>query len=480
MHVFIGLGSNLGDRRLHLQRALSGVASLSSTELVSTSFLYESSPLLVHQQPLFLNAAACLRTSLSPHALLRQLKAIEAALGRDLHRGPRYGPRVIDLDVLLYGDATVETDDLTIPHAALYERLFVLKPLNDIAPADLLHPTRRSTVASMLAEVDAAPSTAPRPSSPSTAPFVRRVLPLGSATFTLGERTLVMGILNVTPDSFSDGALYSHSMEAAVTRGLQLLDEGADVVDIGGESTRPGATPVPSDEEMRRVLPVIEALHSARPDAPLSVDTQHSDTAEAAVNAGAVLVNDISGGLADGRMLPVVARLGVAYVCSHTRGSPQTMAGLSSYGDVAAEVRAELDGRVKAALDAGVHRWNLLVDPGLGFAKDAAQNVRDPASARDGWASGRIHRCAHLPSCALLLCASVLACSCSCCATSLECARLCRFRRWWAPRARASSAECYGVRRYHRHGSRGAGDEAAITQSGTNSHHPLRSFPLRR
>lgn len=185
------------------------------------------------------------------------------------------------------------------------------------------------------------------------------------------DRPLVMGVVNVTPDSFSDGGRF-RGAEAAVAHGRQLAAEGADLLDIGGESTRPGATrPVPA-EELDRVVPVIAEL--ARLGLAVSVDTMRARVAEAALDAGAVLVNDVSGGLADPGILRVVAEREAAYVAMHWRGHADVMAARASYADVTAEVCAELAARVEAALGAGVRPDRLAVDPGLGFAKTARHN----------------------------------------------------------------------------------------------------------
>ena len=185
-------------------------------------------------------------------------------------------------------------------------------------------------------------------------------------------RTLVMGVVNVTPDSFSDGGRWA-TADLAVAHGRQLLAQGADLVDVGGESTRPGAQRVESEEERERVLPVIRAL--AAEGVPVSVDTIHAATARAAVEAGAVIVNDVSGGLADPDMHPLVAEAGVVYVCQHWRGNPETMNGLTDYaGDVVGGVEAELRERLTSLRAAGVRDEQLVVDPGLGFAKTHPQS----------------------------------------------------------------------------------------------------------
>jgi dihydropteroate synthase len=180
-----------------------------------------------------------------------------------------------------------------------------------------------------------------------------------------------MGIINVTPDSFSDGGRWP-TADAAVKHAMALLDQGADIVDVGGESTRPGAHRPDLDEELGRVLPVIAEL--SRVGAAVTVDTMRSEVARAAVEAGAAGVNDVSGGQADDDMLATVAELAVPYICMHWRGHSTTMQELAVYDDVVADVRRELQTRISAALSAGVAPQHLAIDPGIGFAKTAEHN----------------------------------------------------------------------------------------------------------
>ena len=182
---------------------------------------------------------------------------------------------------------------------------------------------------------------------------------------------LIMGILNVTPDSFADGGRHNE-FDAAVARGLEMIAEGVDIIDIGGESTRPGADRVSEVEEIERTIPVITELakHGAR----ISIDTMRASTAEAAVKAGASIINDVSGGLADPHMLQTAARLQVTYIAMHWRGQSKDMNSKAIYNDVVADVISELQARITAALDAGINASNLIIDPGLGFAKEAHHN----------------------------------------------------------------------------------------------------------
>lgn len=199
-------------------------------------------------------------------------------------------------------------------------------------------------------------------------------LPLpGGRVLTLGPRTLVMGILNVTPDSFADGGRWMDAARA-VEAALQMEADGADIIDIGGESTRPGAEPVPLETELARVLPVIEAL-AGRVRVPLSVDTYKAAVASRALDAGAGLVNDISALRYDPALTGVVARTGAALILMHNRGRSREMYRDAHYDDVVGEVSGELLAQASAALEAGVARERLILDPGIGFAKQAADSL---------------------------------------------------------------------------------------------------------
>ena len=183
-------------------------------------------------------------------------------------------------------------------------------------------------------------------------------------------RPLVMGVVNVTPDSFSDGGAW-FTPEAAIAHGRELVEQGADLLDVGGESTRPGAVRPSQAEELRRVLPVVEGLSAL---APVSVDTMRAEVAAAALDAGASIVNDVSGGLADPEMAPLVAGRGVPMVAMHWRGHSSDMQDRARYDDVVDDVRRELGERVEALVAAGIRPDDVLLDPGLGFAKLAAHN----------------------------------------------------------------------------------------------------------
>jgi len=185
------------------------------------------------------------------------------------------------------------------------------------------------------------------------------------------DRIVIMGVLNVTPDSFSDGGRYTN-VDDAVEHAMSIAADGADLIDVGGESTRPGAERVAAEEEARRVVPVITALAGAG--LTVSVDTYRAAVAELAIAAGAAVVNDVSGGLGDADMARVVRDAGCPWILMHWRGHSKSMADLASYADVVADVRAELLARVDAAVSAGVSTEQLALDPGLGFAKTADHN----------------------------------------------------------------------------------------------------------
>ncbi len=182
---------------------------------------------------------------------------------------------------------------------------------------------------------------------------------------------LVMGILNVTPDSFADGGL-NFETQVAIARGFEMVEEGVDIIDVGGESTRPGADRVSEEEEQARVLPVIAALADSRID--ISIDTMRASTARLAVGAGASIVNDVSGGAADPEMFATVAELGCLYTLMHWRGHSKDMNSKAIYGDVVADVIDEVTIQLDKALAAGIAREKIILDPGIGFAKDPEHN----------------------------------------------------------------------------------------------------------
>jgi len=188
-----------------------------------------------------------------------------------------------------------------------------------------------------------------------------------------GQQTYLMGVLNITPDSFSDGGDYNH-LAAALNRAQALVNAGADLLDIGGQSTRPGAKPISPEAELERVIPIIKAIRKSL-NIPISVDTTRALVAQQATRAGADLVNDISGGTFDPEMLPTVAELEVPIILMHIRGTPETMQQLTDYEDLVGEIKQVLSERITAAEQAGIARSRLIIDPGIGFGKTYEQNL---------------------------------------------------------------------------------------------------------
>ncbi|OQO05479.1 hypothetical protein B0A48_09248 [Cryoendolithus antarcticus] len=371
--IVIALGSNMGDRIGEIEKACRAIDADPDMRIVDTSCLYESEPMYVEDQDRFINGVCEIETTLSPMDLLDRLQAIERGHGRV--KLIDKGPRNIDLDILLYGDKVMSTERLIIPHALMQERAFVLKPLLDLRTvANLRVPKILNTPHNLLDKID------------KTALMMESVTPLVSDWMFIhrtkaDRRTHVMSILNTTPDSFSDGGAHESTNVAHIKAvAAAHIAAGATIIDVGGQSSRPDAPDVTAEEEMSRVLPTIAAIRSLpqAADIAISVDTYRAAVAEAAVNAGAHIVNDISAGTLDPLMLKTVARLGCTYVMMHMRGTPATMSSPEhcTYMDgLLTGVRAELQDRIDAAIAAGVRKWRIIIDPGIGFAKTSEQNV---------------------------------------------------------------------------------------------------------
>lgn len=192
-------------------------------------------------------------------------------------------------------------------------------------------------------------------------------------TIALGKRTLVMGILNTTPDSFSDGGHFSDPL-VAVERALEMVAQGADIIDVGGESTRPGAAPVSTVEEIRRTVPIIGKIRE-QSEVPISIDTTKAEVAFQALEAGATIINDVSALEADEKMAEIVAQSGAGTILMHKKGSPKNMQNHPTYGNVVQEVRAYLEDRAQTCIQHGIDRNQLMIDPGIGFGKTTAHNL---------------------------------------------------------------------------------------------------------
>ncbi|WP_310489051.1 dihydropteroate synthase [Chamaesiphon sp. VAR_69_metabat_338] len=203
-----------------------------------------------------------------------------------------------------------------------------------------------------------------------------KALTIGGKSFDWGSRTYIMGVLNVTPDSFSDGGKFA-TVDAAIAQAIQMVRSGVDIIDIGGESTKPGATPVDEATELARVLPVIEGMrqHPDTQHIPISIDTTKASVARSAIEAGADIINDVSGGQFDERMFETVAQLGVPYVLMHMRGTSATMQQMTEYDDVVGEILAFFEMQIDRAVNAGIDRAKIILDPGIGFAKQYQQSI---------------------------------------------------------------------------------------------------------
>ncbi|RCV13991.1 hypothetical protein SETIT_2G391200v2 [Setaria italica] len=352
--IVIAMGSNVGDRVSTFDRAL---------QMMKSS---------VTDQPRFLNSAIRGMTRMGPHELLKKLKEIEKDIGRT--GGIRYGPRPIDLDILLYGKSQIDSETLIVPHERIHERPFVLAPLVDLLGTSC----------------DDGIETSWHSLSKCSGGFfelwkklggesvigtegIKRVLPVGNRLLDWSERTLIMGILNLTPDSFSDGGKFQQ-VEAAISQAKLLISQGADIIDIGAQSTRPFAKRLSPREELERLIPVLDEITKI-PEIEgklLSVDTFYVEVATEAVKRGVHMINDVSGGQLDPRILKVTAELGVPYVIMHMRGDPSTMQSEKNlqYDDVCKEVASELYTQVREAELSGVPLWRIVLDLALGSPRN--------------------------------------------------------------------------------------------------------------
>ncbi|KAK9466140.1 Dihydropteroate synthase-like protein [Lipomyces arxii] len=376
--AFLGMGSNLGERAALLSAALIELEKR-GVKVLGTSSMYESAPMYVENQPRFLNAVCKIATTLSPHELLACCQDIEKnALGRI--KLVDKGPRTIDLDILLYDDIALRDGKvLSIPHLTMLEREFVLRPLAQLAP-NYVHPITTRTIAEHLDHL----------CPPDT--YVSDLYTVVPIRFPHGTKNQLMfdtihhiqmpshlmGILNVTPDSFSDGG--SHvTAETMLAAAREMIKNKATMIDIGGQSTNPKSVNPGPEVELERVAPAIKLLRSLPEfnDITISVDTYYASVARGAIEAGADIINDVSAGLLDPNMLKTAAELDVPICLMHMRGTPQTMSKLTEYknDDVVEGVADELAERVRVAEASGIKRWNIILDPGLGFAKNQEQNL---------------------------------------------------------------------------------------------------------
>jgi dihydropteroate synthase/2-amino-4-hydroxy-6-hydroxymethyldihydropteridine diphosphokinase len=370
--VYLSLGTNLGSRHENLQFAIDALGEVAAIEAISP--VYETAPWGLTDQPEFLNICLKVRTLLEPASFLANCQEIERKMGRVPSR--KWGPRLIDIDLIYFNDWILEDDELVLPHRQIEQRAFVLAPLADI-DIDLVDPRTGKSVSEMLEKVDA--------SSVNLLESSRWRLKRPSM-LAWGVKTYVMGILNATPDSFSGDGLYQEkdAISRIVEKGKQYVRAGADMLDIGGESTRPGGKPISEPEELRRVVPAVEALASSV-DVPISVDTYRASVARAGLEAGARWINDVWAMRMDTEMAPVIASAQCPIILMHNRSKPKDTSQEERlggryigvrYDNLIEDIRAELDEAANLAIKAGIQKGHIVLDPGIGFGKTVTQNLR--------------------------------------------------------------------------------------------------------
>ncbi|EGO01302.1 hypothetical protein SERLA73DRAFT_105980 [Serpula lacrymans var. lacrymans S7.3] len=450
LHVAaIALGSNLGDRFANIETALRLLENPARTldelqqdaevAIIDTSFMYETTPMYVIDQPLFANCACMVETNLRPELLLKLLKQIETTVGRV--PSIRNGPRAVDLDILIYDMDMIDTrpkeqryhlgdleGQLLVPHPRMAEREFVLRPLNDMIP-NYIHPVYKQSIRSMLDSLMEAHTgddfpmqkVIPFPRYPLSDPAVPNLLDVpvpptakhwafsvtnsaNTSTNSLPRTTYVMATLNATPDSFSDGSIHN-ALPDALSYATTSAASGADIIDIGGYSTRPGAAYVSPQEEIDRIVPIINGIRSNHDEGSkvkeclISVDTFRWDVAKAAILAGANCINDVyaftgpdyplSASSAEHllEMRQIARDLAVPVILMHSRGDAGSnkddgdsdASGMQGNATerVLACIREELGEKVNAIVKGrnGVRRWMVIIDPGIGFSKTLEGNL---------------------------------------------------------------------------------------------------------
>ena len=342
--VYIAFGTNQGERLKNIRESV-GMLQERGIKVLKTSQIYESEPMYFAPQRPFMNGVFKCSTQLKPLDLLKALKEIEY---EEFNRVKLFdnGPRPMDLDIILYGDEFIETEDLVVPHRDMLNRPFVLRPLHDVVPN----------------------CTYPNPGD-----GIRRIVPLkGEEYLVVDNGTQVMSIMNATPDSFSDGGKLStpQNIEQAVKS-----HSGAQIIDIGGYSTRPGAAEVSEEEEIERVCKMIEQVSKVT-NQPISIDTFRSKVADNAIRAGASIINDVYSGQLDSKIFSIARKHGVPLCLTHSRGNPKSMKQLTDYKEgLIPGVASELKSFISKAEAEGCAYWQLMLDPGIGFAKTAEQDM---------------------------------------------------------------------------------------------------------
>lgn len=412
--AYIAFGSNEGNQIENINWSVD-LLNEHGLLVMATSSMYISKPMYFTEQPDFFNGVLKVQfEDKSPHEVLKILKDIEY---KYINRVKEFdnGPRSIDLDLLLFDEITLNTTDLTVPHKSMLDRTFVLQPLCELIRPDFIHPISAEPIHNHLKELLSSSPNESVQESNKLLQFipVKRLNnddnPLRFDLTFNKSPTLMMGILNVTPDSFSDGGKnFDVSIEQVLDNCVKLIEDGAKIIDVGGVSTRPGSEEPSEQEELDRVVPIVQAIRSHN-DAKLSnclisVDTYRANVAEQCLKHGADIINDISMGLYEEQIFEVVAKYQCPYIMNHTRGNSKNMSKLTEYeantnediiellidpltGQIpevsrSPEVSNLINGicreqvlQVLKAYKAGVKKWQIILDPGIGFAKKLNQNL---------------------------------------------------------------------------------------------------------
>ncbi|KAF7683251.1 Folic acid synthesis protein fol1 [Astathelohania contejeani] len=373
---YIMLGSNLGNRIENIHLSLKYLKEYKFIKIINSSFLYNTKYVGDYEDaPDVLNCMVKIRTELDPHELLKILKSIEKRMGRVKYKSN--DNRIIDLDIIYYNNEIIKTEDLIIPHPRMHQREFVLRPLCDIDPY-FIHPIYLISGVDLLRKVliDANPLIQ-RYTDFNDLPFIdiKRIICIGNSVYDWND-TLIMGILNITPDSFSDGGVYFNNIQKAVDEAKEMINHGAKIIDIGGVSTRPGADDVDTEEELRRVVPVIDRIVKECPDIVLSIDTTNCVVLSECLKKGINIANYVAGLNYEAKYFEIIGEYNKPVILMHCKGIPKTMGAISkSYIHVIEEVADETSRLLEKVIDMGIYRWNIILDPGIGFAKDYLQNM---------------------------------------------------------------------------------------------------------
>lgn len=403
--VYLAFGSNEGHQLNNILESINELNKHEEIKVIQTSSLYKSKPMYYLDQPDFINGCLKIKTTLSPQELLKYLKNIEY---NSLKRIKKFdnGPRSIDLDILLYDDIIINDSDLNIPHIRMIERTFVLVPLCELIPPMFIHPVTTEPIHNHLQQLTTKNGDTQLQESDDLVtliPLPTRNLEKHGNQLRYLEYDLInnktptqlMSILNITPDSFSDGHTENLNIQSTMAKVDEMVLNNVDIIDIGGCSTRPGSEQPTVEEELNRVLPILKEIKKKYGENVIvSIDTYRSRVAEEAILLGADIINDISAGQFDDAMYDVIAKYNVPYVINHTRGNIFNMNSLTNYSKtseddelivineresnediIISEVSKELSSLISRMYAHNIKRWQIILDPGLGFAKKLNENL---------------------------------------------------------------------------------------------------------